>query len=91
MVFDKKFHQVTADLKNFRITQLNKMGETNLTLVTEFLYSKMREGYLKPASRETTIDRLSRLSVFHKNKSFREMTTDDIFSYLDTVRRNKNS
>jgi integrase len=90
MVFDKKFHQVTADLKNFRITQLNKMGETNLTLVTEFLYSKMREGNLKPASRETTIDRLSRLSVFHKNKSFREMTTDDIFSYLDTVRRNEN-
>jgi hypothetical protein len=47
----------------------------------------MREGNLKPASRANTIDRISRLSLFNKNKSFREMTTEDILSYLDTLRR----
>jgi hypothetical protein len=47
----------------------------------------MREGNLKPASRANTIDRLYRLSKFHKNKSFREMTIEDIFSFLDTLRR----
>jgi integrase len=47
----------------------------------------MREGHLKPSSRANTIDRLSRLSICHNNKSFREMTTEDIYSYLDTIRK----
>jgi len=86
-IFDKKLHQVSADLKQYRINQLNKMEQTNSTLLVDYLYSRMREGNLKPSSRANTIDRLSRLSIFHKNKSFREMTTEDIFPYLDTVRR----
>jgi hypothetical protein len=47
----------------------------------------MREGNLKPSSRANTIDSLYRLSKFHKNKSLREMTIGDIFSFLDTLRR----
>jgi integrase len=86
-LYDQKFHQITSDLKQYRINQLKKMEETNSALLVEYLNSRMREGNLKPASRANTIDRLSRLSVFHKNKSFREMTTEDIFSYLDTLRR----
>jgi hypothetical protein len=86
-LYDQKFHQITTDLKQYRIKQLKKMEETNSALLVEYLNSRMREGNLKPASRANTIDRLSRLSLFHKNKSFREMTTEDIFSYLDTIRR----
>jgi hypothetical protein len=84
---DKKFYQVIADLKGYRINQLKSMEETNSILAIEYLNSKMREGNLKPASRANTIDRLSRLSTFRKNKSFREMTAEDIFSYLDSSRR----
>jgi hypothetical protein len=69
-LFDKKFYQVTADLKQYRINQLKNMEQPNSALVTEYLYSKMREENLKPASRANTIDRLSRLSVFHKNPSY---------------------
>jgi integrase len=86
-IHDKKFYQVTSDLKRYRISQLKGLGEINSSLVTEHLYSRMREGNLKPATRASTIDRLCRLSLFHKNKSFSEMTTEDIFSYLDTLRR----
>ena len=64
-IFDKKLHQVSADLKQYRINQLNKMEQTNSTLLVDYLYSRMREGNLKPASRATTIDRLSR---FQKKK-----------------------
>src|SRR4029453_9301293 len=63
------------------------MEQTNSTLLVEYLYSRTREGNLKPASRANTIDRLSRLSIFYKNKSFRDMTTEDIFTYLDSLRR----
>ena len=63
------------------------MKEPNSKLVIDYLNSRMREGHLKPASRANTIDRLSRLSDFHKNKSFGEMTTEEIFSYLDSIRR----
>jgi hypothetical protein len=87
--YEKKFHQVTADLKGYRINQLQGMQEYNSKLVVEYLNSKMREGYLKPASRASTIDRLSRLSLFNDNKSFRKITTEDIFSYIDTIRRNE--
>src|SRR6266487_5878786 len=62
------------------------MDENSFTVV-EFLYSKMREGNLKPASRASTIDRLCQFSLFHKNKPFKEITTEDIFSYLDTIRK----
>ena len=87
---DKKFYQVTAYLKGYRISQLENMQEPNSKLVVEYLNSKMREGNLKPATRANTIDRLSRLSrlsLFHKNKSFREMTTEDIFYFLDTIKQ----
>jgi len=83
---NEKFYQVTADLKRYRINQLNKMQD-NTQMVVEYLNLRMREGNLKPATRANTIDRLFRLSIFHKNKSFREMTTEDIFSYLDSLRR----
>lgn len=85
-VYDKRIYQVTADLKAFRISQLKRMDK-NSRLVVEFLYSRMREGNLKPASRASTIDRLCQLSLFHSNKEFNEMTQEDIFSYLDTIRK----
>jgi hypothetical protein len=55
-VYDKKQYQVTADLLPFRISQLKRMEKNSIDLI-EFLYSKMREGNLKPASRTSTIDR----------------------------------
>jgi hypothetical protein len=86
-LFEKKYYHVTADLKHYRVNQLKKMGHPNSTLVTEFLFSKMREGNLKPASRSSTIDRLCQLSSYHNNKKFREMTNEDVFTYLDSIRR----
>jgi len=88
-VYDTKFRQVTADLKRYRLNQLKKMEKTNSVLLVEYINSRMREVNLKPATRASTIDRISRLSIFHKNKSFSEMTTEDIFSYLDTIRRSE--
>ncbi|MGA8738504.1 MAG: hypothetical protein WB501_05690, partial [Nitrososphaeraceae archaeon] len=58
-IYDKKLHQVRADLKQYRLSQLRKMEQTNSTLLVDYLYSRMREGNLKPASRANTIDRLS--------------------------------
>ena len=54
-IFDKKLHQVSADLKQYRINQLNKMEQTNSTLLVDYLYSRMREGNLKPASGQTQL------------------------------------
>jgi hypothetical protein len=42
-IFDKKLHQVSADLKQYRINQLKRMEQTNSTLLVEYLYSRMRE------------------------------------------------
>jgi hypothetical protein len=69
LVDDNKFCQVYADLKRYRLHQLDNMHEPNSKLVVEYLNSKMREANLKPATRANTIDRLSRISHFHKNKS----------------------
>lgn len=85
-IYDRKLFQVTADLKPYRVNQLKKMGQNSVSVV-EFLYAKMREGNLKPASRASTIDRLCQLSLFHNNKPFNEITQEDIFSYLDTIRK----
>lgn len=87
---DKRYFHVTADLKRYRINQLKNMPQNNSRLVIDYLNSRMGEGNLKPASRANTIDRLSRLSSFHGGKSFREMTAEHIFSYLDSIRRTEN-
>jgi hypothetical protein len=86
-IYDKKLYLVTADLKPYRLNQLQRMDE-NSFLIVEFLYSKMREGNLKPASRASTIDRLYKIYLLQKNKLFNEITLEDIFSYLDTIRKN---
>jgi hypothetical protein len=85
-VYDKKQYQVTADLLPFRISQLKRMEKNSIDVI-EFLYSKMREGNLKPASRTSTIDRLCQLSTFLINKPFIKMTSNDIFDYLDSIRK----
>jgi hypothetical protein len=51
------------------------------------LSSKMTEANLNPASRLSTIDRLPQLSSYHKNEKFKEMTNEDTFSYLHSIRR----
>ena len=88
-LYDKKLFQVTADLKHYRVSQLKRMDKNSFPVV-EFLYAKMREGNLKPASRASTIDRLCQISLFHNNKPFNEITQEDIFSYLDTIRKTEN-
>ena len=85
----KNYYQVTADLKPYRVSQLKRMDKNSFPIV-EFLYSKMREGNLKPASRASTIDRLCQLSLYHNNKPFKEITQEDIFTYLDTIRKTEN-
>jgi hypothetical protein len=62
-IYDKKLYLVTADLKPFRLRQLERMDK-NSFLIVEFLYSKMREGNLKPASRASTIDRFMSAVTF---------------------------
>lgn len=62
------------------------MGD-NSKFVLDYLNSRMREGNLKPARRANAIGRLTRLSVFHKNKSFGDMTIEDLFSNLESLRR----
>jgi integrase len=86
-IYDKKLFQVTADLQPYKISLLKRMGQINSQFIIEFLYSKMREGNLKPASRASSIDRLCQLSLYHNNKSFKDITQEDIFTYLDTLRK----
>ena len=83
----RRFYLATADLKGYRTNQLKRMQEPNSDLVLEYLNSRMRDEHLKPTSRASTIDRMSRLSLFQNNKSFREMTGENIYSYLDSIRR----
>jgi len=54
-IYDKKLHQISADLKQYRINQLRKMDQTNSGLLVEYLYSRMKEGNLKPASGQTQL------------------------------------
>lgn len=47
---EKKIILVIADLKKYRIKQLNGMGQPNSDLIIQYINSKMREGNLKPAT-----------------------------------------
>ena len=42
-IYDKKLHQVSADLKQYRLNQLKRMKQTNSTLLVDYLNSRTRK------------------------------------------------
>ncbi|MGC1263053.1 MAG: hypothetical protein WA932_03730 [Nitrososphaeraceae archaeon] len=45
-IYDKKLHQVSADLKQYRLNQLKRMDQTNSTLLVDYLTQEYLRNYI---------------------------------------------
>lgn len=82
----KRFDDVTEGLMSYFKSVLDKSGQNTQTII-EFVQALKVEVNLSDNHKRNCIVVLGKLSQFHNNKSFRQMTRDDIISFLDSGRK----
>ncbi|MDP9197441.1 MAG: hypothetical protein M3O24_02625 [Thermoproteota archaeon] len=66
---------------------IRKTGSTNANTIVDFLQALKVEINASENYKKSYIVTLTKLSTFHNNKSFKEMTRDDLLSFLDSFRK----
>jgi hypothetical protein len=90
-LIERKINLTTGDLLPSYAGRLYKIRCDNALSITDFILSLKTEINLSNHHIKNNIMVLTLLSRFHKNeKSFREMTREDILSFLDGVRKPEN-
>lgn len=89
-LLDRKIDEITAGLqasynKNLRLLT----NQQNISIIVQYIQSMKTETNLSDHYRKNTIESLTRFSRFkaNNNKSFRDITRDDIISFLDSFRK----
>lgn len=85
-----KIDFATAGLLPFIYKDLTQnVSPENALKIAEYILAMKTESNLSDAYRSTTIQTLSILSRFTKNKSFLDMTREEVLFYLDNIRKPK--
>ena len=84
----KRSEDVTEGLMSYFKSVLEKSGQNTQTII-DFIRALKVEVNLSDNHKRNCIMVLGKLSQFHNNKSFRQMTRDDIISFLDSGRKNE--
>lgn len=88
---EKKIDTITTSLSrpyfNKSLKELAKVNPTNVKIIYDYIIAEQTEINIKDSTREGKIKILLWISKFHKDKSFIEMTKDDILEYLNTLRK----
>jgi integrase/recombinase XerD len=61
--------------------------QTNDNIINEYFIAMQTEINSSPNYKKINLNTLTKLSRFHKNKLFRDMTREDIVSYLNSLRK----
>jgi hypothetical protein len=86
-LFDRKVENATEGLKPICYKQFYKIPYNNAVTVANYILSMKSE--INPADnyRRDIIRLLIRFSIFHHNKAFKQITRDDVVSFLDSIRK----
>jgi hypothetical protein len=69
------------------LKNLFKDGPNNAITIYDYIIAEQTELNIKDSTKEGKIKILVWLSNFHENTSFKEMTKQDILTYLNNVRK----
>ena len=87
-LFDGKTCSATEGLQPFVLNYLKTMGLTNGTILADYIIAARTESNISDTYRKEVIKDLFVLSKFFGHeKSFKDMSRDDLLSYLDTLRK----
>jgi integrase/recombinase XerD len=68
---------------------ISRTGEKNSSTIVDFLLAIKIENNISECTKSNYIVTVSFLSLFHKNKAFKQMSRDDILSFLDSFRKSE--
>ena len=88
---ERKIDSITKTLSrpyfNKILKDLPKFNPTNTRTIVEYIITEQTEINIKDSTKESKIKTLVYLSTFHGNKSFIDLTKQDILEYLDYSRK----
>jgi hypothetical protein len=88
---ERKLDSITKSLSkpyfNKILKNLLKTSPNNAITIYDYIIAEQTELNIKDSTKEGKIKVLVWLSNFHDNKSFREMTKQDILAYLNNLRK----
>jgi hypothetical protein len=89
-LLDRKIDEITAGLqasygKNLRLIT----NQQNLSIIVEYMQAMKVETNLSDEYRKNTIEALTRFSNKNNNKSFKDITREDIISFLEGFRKSE--
>lgn len=91
-LFERKVSLITEGLTSSYANRLYKIPRDNAMAIIDFIMSMKTEINLSANHIKNNIMALTLLSQFHYNKkSFKDMTREDILSYLDNHRKPESS
>ena len=86
----RKIENATDGLYNYYHKLLSEqVSKDNATIIANYIMTMRTEANLSDNYRKSIISLLSMLSKHHNHKSFREMSHEDIITYLDSVRKSE--
>jgi integrase len=83
----QKIEEITAGLANSWTKRLLSVPEELAAKIADYVTAMKSEVNLSDPYRRDVIDVLTNLSKFHNNKNFKEMTHNNILSFLDCFRK----
>jgi integrase len=86
--FDRKLDLITEGARPFiKKHLLERIPRENCQTIVAYILAMHTEIHLSDRYRIDTIFKLKQLAEFHKPKSFRDMTRQDVIDYLDSLRK----
>ena len=80
--------QTTVEgLGSYYLKLIKNMSHENIEITTDFISSLKVECNLSDSHKKNLIILLSKLSTFHKNRCFKEISRNDLLLFLDSFRK----
>ncbi|HJY14638.1 MAG TPA: hypothetical protein VJ225_01325 [Nitrososphaeraceae archaeon] len=89
-LFDQRLNNALDGLQPYYYDHLkNRISRTNAITLVDYILAMRVETSLSTSHRGGVITTLKVVSQYLKDKSFKEMTRDDILSFLDSKRKSE--
>lgn len=88
-LFERKIENATAGLKPACKKILKRVSKTNAVIIADYITSMQTEMNPSDDYKKAIIMLLCKFSQFHKDKTFKQMTRQNLISFLDRLRKSE--
>jgi hypothetical protein len=88
-LLDRKIEEISAGLAASSANNLRSISEDNASTIVKYIDIMKVETNLADHYRKDLIEVLCRFSKYNDNKPYRDLTRDNIITFLETFRKQK--